>query len=410
MTAAPGPRRAALAFIFVTVALDMLALGVVIPVLPKLVQNLIGGDTAKAARIYGLFGTVWALMQFVFSPVQGALSDKFGRRPVILLSNVGLGLDYVLMALSPNVGWLFAGRILSGMTAASFSTGFAYIADVTPPEKRAEGFGTIGVAFGLGFVLGPAIGGLLGGLSPRLPFWVAAGASLLNALYGFFVLPESLPKEKRAPFSWRRANPMGSLTLLRSRPGLPGLATVNFLGHIAHQVLPSTFALYAGYRYGWNERTVGLTLAGVGVSSAVVQGYVVRVVARFGDRRLLIAGLLFGAAGFAIYGLATTGSVFWIGIPVMGLWGLAEPAVQSLMTQGMPPSEQGQLQGANASLMGIAGLFSPMVFTLTFAAFIGENAPLRLPGAPFLLAGLLLLLAAALAVAVTRPRETAILS
>jgi DHA1 family tetracycline resistance protein-like MFS transporter len=398
------PRRAALAFIFVTVVLDMLALGVIIPVLPGLVRHLIGGDTAKAARIYGLFGTVWALMQFVFSPVQGALSDRFGRRPVVLLSNVGLGLDYVLMALSPNVGWLFVGRVLSGMTAASFATAGAYIADVTPEEKRAEGFGMIGVAFGLGFVLGPAVGGLLGGLSPRLPFWVAAGASLLNALYGFFVLPESLPKERRSPFSWRRANPWGSLSLLRSRPGLSGLATVNFLGHIAHQVLPSTFALYAGYRYGWDERTVGLTLAGVGVSSAVVQGGLVRVAAPLGDRRLLIGGLLFGAAGFAIYGLATTGSVFWIGIPVMGLWGLAEPAVQSLMTKGMLPSEQGQLQGANSSLMGIAGLFGPLMFTLTFAAFIGKDAPMSLPGAPFLLAGLLLLVATLLAVFVTRPR------
>jgi DHA1 family tetracycline resistance protein-like MFS transporter len=407
MTKTPAPRRAALVFIFVTVALDMLALGIVIPVLPKLVQSLIGGDTAKAARIYGLFGTVWALMQFVFSPIQGALSDRFGRRPVVLLSNAGLGLDYVLMAMSPNIGWLFLGRMLSGMTAASFSTASAYIADVTPPEKRAEGFGMIGVAFGLGFVLGPAIGGLLGGLSPRLPFWVAAGASLVNALYGFFVLPESLPKERRSPYSWRRANPIGSLHLLSSRPGLLGLASVNFIGNVAHEVLPSCFALYAGYRYGWDERAVGLTLAGVGVSSAVVQGGLVRFASRFGDRRVLIAGLLFGAAGFALYGFAATGAVFWLGIPVMGLWGLAGPAAQSLMTQGMPPSEQGQLQGANSSLMGIAGMFGPMMFTLTFAAFIGRDAPIALPGAPFLLAALLLLGATALAVVVTRPREPA---
>ncbi|HEX4477409.1 MAG TPA: TCR/Tet family MFS transporter [Polyangiaceae bacterium] len=410
MTGLPQPRRAALAFIFVTVALDMLALGIVIPVLPKLVLSFLDGDTQRAARVYGLFGTVWALMQFVFSPVQGALSDSFGRRRVVLLSNVGLGLDYVLMAASPTIGWLFLGRIVSGITAASFSTAGAYIADVTPPEKRAAGFGMIGVAFGLGFVLGPAIGGLLGGFSPRLPFWVAAGASLLNALYGFFVLPESLPKENRMPFSWRRANPLGSLALLRSHQGLLGLSLVNFLGDVAHSALPAVFALYAGYRYNWDTRMIGLTLAGVGVSSAIVQGALVPFAARFGDRRVLVAGLVFGAAGFALYGFATTGTVFWLGIPVMGLWGLSGPAAQSLMTARTSPSEQGQLQGANSSIMGIAGLFGPGLFTLTFAAFIGKDAPAHLPGAPFLLAGLMLVLAAAVAVVVTRSSAAATLS
>src|SRR6267378_6289311 len=211
---AATPRRAALAFIFVTVVLDMLALGMIVPVLPKLVEDFVGGNTARAAEIYGLFGTVWALMQFIFSPVLGALSDRYGRRPVILISNLGLGLDYLVMALAPSLAWLFVGRIISGITAASFSTAYAYIADVTEPEKRAGAFGMVGAAFGVGFVLGPAVGGLLGTLDPRLPFWVAAAFSLANAAYGYFVLPESLPRERRTAFSWARANPVGSLRLL----------------------------------------------------------------------------------------------------------------------------------------------------------------------------------------------------
>jgi len=267
---AATPRRAALAFIFVTVVLDMLALGMIVPVLPKLVEDFVGGNTARAAEIYGLFGTVWALMQFVFSPVLGGLSDRYGRRPVILLSNLGLGLDYLVMALAPGIAWLFVGRVISGITAASFSTAYAYITDVTPPEKRAASFGMMSAAFGLGFVLGPAIGGVLGHIDPRLPFWVAAGFSLLNYLYGLLVLPESLAPERRERFSWRRANPVGSITLLRSHRELFGLAFVNFIGSIAHEALPTTFVLYAMYRYGWNERTVGLAIAAVGVCSAIV--------------------------------------------------------------------------------------------------------------------------------------------
>lgn len=239
----------------------MLALGMSLPVLPRLVVDFLGGDTARAAEIYGLFGTVWALMQFVCAPLLGALSDRFGRRPVILLSNLALGLDYVLMALAPTLGWLFVGRVISGITASSFSTAGAYVADVTPPERRAAGFGMLGAAFGLGFILGPALGGVLGAVDPRLPFWVAAAFSLLNFLYGLFVLPEPLPEARRAPFSWRRANPVGALTLLRSHPALMGLAAVHFMHRVAHDVLPSTFVLYTSYRYAWDERMVGVTLA-----------------------------------------------------------------------------------------------------------------------------------------------------
>jgi len=383
--------RAALAFIFVTVVLDVLALGVIIPVLPRLVEGFVSGDTALAAKIYGLFGGVWALMQFFFSPVLGALSDRFGRRPVILFSNFGLGLDYILMALAPSLWWLFVGRVISGITGASVTTAWAYIADVTPPEKRAAGYGLVGSAFGLGFVLGPAAGGIFGGISPRLPFWIAAGLTLANAMYGFFVLPESLPREKRAGFRLSRANPLGSLQLLRSRPRLMGLASLNFLYWIAHHCLTSVFVLYAGYRYGWGAKTVGLTLALVGIASVIVQGGLVRpFVKRFGERAGIITGLLFGAIGFAVYGLAPTAHAFWAGIPVFALMGLFGPSLQGLMTQRVGPSEQGRLQGANTSIMGITGVFAPSLFAMVFASFIGPRASVHLPGAPFLLASSML--------------------
>jgi DHA1 family tetracycline resistance protein-like MFS transporter len=396
--------RAAFAFIFVTVLLDMLALGMVIPVLPKLIESFVSGDTARASEYVGVFATVWALMQFVFSPVQGALSDRFGRRPVILVSNFGLGLDYVVMALAPNLAWLFAGRVISGICSASVSTAFAYIADVTPAEQRAARFGMIGAAFGVGFVVGPALGGVLGAFDPRLPFWAAAGASLLNGLYGLLVVPESLPAERRTPFSWRRANPVGSLLLLRTHRELYGLAAANFLAQVAHVALPTVFVLYADYRYGWGERAVGFTLALVGACAIVVQaGLVGRVVKCFGERGALAIGLLFGALGFAVYGVAPSGWLFCVGVPLMALWGLASPAANGLMSQRVSPSAQGQLQGANASIQGIANLVAPVIFAQLFAYVIGAGRGWNLPGAPFLLAAVLLVAAAALAWRVTRP-------
>jgi MFS transporter, DHA1 family, tetracycline resistance protein len=405
MQGSPSPRRAALAFIFVTVVLDMLALGMIVPVLPKLVVEFEGGDTASAARIYGVFGTVWALMQFVFSPVLGALSDRFGRRPVILLSNLGLGLDYLLMAWAPTLSWLLLGRIVSGITAATFATASAYIADVTPPERRAKAFGLLGAAFGIGFVLGPAVGGLLGHYGPRLPFWVAGGFSIVNALYGLVVLPESLPPERRAPFAWRSANPLGSLALLRSHPEVFGLAGASFLGYVAHEILPSTFVLYAGYRYGWDERAMGLMMAGVGVCGMIVSGGLVGpVVTRLGERRTMLLGLVAGTAGFATYGLAPTGAILCVGVPLQALWGLSGPASQGIMTRRMDPSAQGQLQGATASLRGIAGLIGPVLFTQSFALAIHPRAGWHLPGVPFVLAAALLGAGAVIAWAVTRPR------
>ena len=394
IVSAHGPRRAALAFIFVTIALDMMAIGVVVPVLPKLVEDFVNEDTAAAARIFGVFGVAWALMQFLSMPVMGALSDRYGRRPVILLSNFGLGLDYVLMALAPNLSWLFVGRVISGITAASISTGMAYVADVTPVEKRAAAFGITGIAFGVGFVLGPALGGLLGGIDPRLPFWAAAVLSLANGLYGLIVLPESLPPERRRAFEWRRAHPVGSLRLLRSTPGLAPLAGISFISTLAHAVLPSVFVLYAGFRYGWQERAVGLSLALIGVSSAVVQGALVGpLVARLGEQRTLLTGLAFGSAGFVAYAIAPTGTLFLAAIPLVALWGLAGPSAQGLMTRLVGPRRQGELQGANGAVLGIAAMIGPGLFSQTFATFIAADAPRQIPGAPFFLAAALLALA-----------------
>jgi DHA1 family tetracycline resistance protein-like MFS transporter len=392
--------RRALAFIFCTVSLDVLALGLMIPVLPKLILGFMDGDTAGAAWAIGVFSTVWGLMQFICSPLLGAMSDRYGRRPVILISCLGLGLDYAFMAIAPSLGLLFVGRVISGITSATIGTAFAYIADVTVPDDRAKAFGTIGVAFGVGFVVGPAIGGLLGSLDPRLPFWCSAGACLLNAGFGWFALPESLPPERRMGFSWKRANPIGSFKLLTSHIELWGLSAANFLGQFAHQVLPAVFVLYAGYRYGWDEGLVGLTLAFVGVCSAIVQGVLVGpIVARLGERWTLVGGLLAGAVGMAIYGLAPTGPLFWIGVPVMALWGLSGPASQGLMTRLVSPSEQGQLQGAGASLTSVAGLLGPGVFAAIFAYSVG-----RAPSAPWLLAAAVLVVAAIVALLATRVR------
>jgi DHA1 family tetracycline resistance protein-like MFS transporter len=391
-------REAAFAFIFATILLDMLAIGIVIPVLPKLVVDFVGGNAEQGAKMFGLFGTAWALMQFAFSPLQGALSDRFGRRVVILISNFGVGLDYIFMAVAPTLAWLFVGRILSGITAASISTAYAYVADVTPQDKRAARFGLLGAAFGFGFVLGPALGGLAGSVSPRLPFWIAAGLSLANACYGLAILPESLPAGQRAPFTWRRANPFGALALLRSRRGLLGLAGVVFLSQLAHAVLPSVTVLYMLYRYGFDQRTVGLTMAGVGVASIIVQGFVVGPVIKFiGERRALILGIAFGVLGFCLLASAPTGAAFWAGIPLLALWGLEDPACMALMSRLVDASEQGRLQGANASLTGIANLFGPGLFTQVFAYAIGAGAAWQIPGAPFLIASLLLVFGGVLA-------------
>ena len=400
----PPVRRAALIFIFITVLIDILAFGLIIPVLPHLIQRFLGGDVSQAAVWYGWFATAFMAMQFFFTPVQGALSDRFGRRPVILASNLGLGLDFLLMAMVNTLPLLFIGRIISGITAASFSTANAYLADVTPPEKRAQSFGMLGMAFGIGFIIAPAIGGFLGAINIRLPFWAAVVMCLCNFVYGLFVLPESLPPEKRTPrFDWSHANPVGSLQLLRRYPQVLGLVGVMFLMALAHIVYPSTFVLYADYRFGWGSDMVGYTLALVGVLAAIVQGGLIKkIVGWLGERRALLFGLACGTVGFMLYGFAPTGWWFWAAMPVAALWGVANPAAQAIMTHQVDPREQGRLQGAVASLSSVAGIIAPTLFTRLFAAVTQAQWHDVRVGATFFLASGMVGAAGLLAWRVTR--------
>lgn len=401
-------RRAAASFIFLTITLDMLALGMIAPVLPRLIASFMANNAVNAAQMLGIFATVFAVMQFFFSPVLGSLSDRFGRRPVVLLSNFGLGLDYLLMAWAPALGWLFVGRVISGLTASSVPTGMAYMTDVTPPEKRASAFGLLGAAFGMGFVLGPALGGILGSVNPRLPFWVAGGLSLLNGMYGVFVLPESLGKEHRSRFSWRRANPLGSLGLLRSSKVLMGLAAVLVLGYLAQQSLMNVYVLYADYRFGWTDRAVGLSLAAVGIFSGMYgAGLVKPLEKRIGERNALSLGLVGGAMGYCMFGLSKTGLLLLCGIPVLNLMSVAWPSAQSIMSREVRASEQGQLQGAVQSLRGLAGVFGPGMFTYVFSKSIGAGAPIHAPGAAFFGAAGLLVVSLGAAQWVRRPGAAA---
>lgn len=395
-------RTAALSFIFATALMDVIALGIMIPVLPNLVKEFVGGDTASATQWTGLFSTTWALMQFLCAPLVGLLSDRFGRRPVLLLSIGGLGIDFLFMALAPSLNWLFVGRIINGITAASFSTASAYVSDITPPEKRAEAFGTMGAAFGLGFIVGPALGGLLGDYNMRLPFYVAAVMALLNWLYGFFVLPESLPPEKRSKsFEWSRANPAGALKLLTSHRGLLAFGGIVFLFQLAHNVLPAIFVLYTGFRYNWSPLMVGISLMANGAVTAVVQaGLVGRVVKKLGERGSLLLGLGGGAAGFLLYGLASTPTLFWMTLPVFSFTAFVQPGLMGLMTRRVGPSEQGQLQGANSSIMGLTGLIGPGLFTGTFAWAIRNET---LPGLPLFIAASLMGMAFLWAFLVAKP-------
>lgn len=391
-------------FIFVTVMLDMLSLGMIAPVLPKLVAGFVGGDMSRAAEMFGIFGTVWAVMQFFSSPVLGVLSDRFGRRPVIVLSNLGLGFDYVVMALAPTLGWLFLGRAISGVTAGSLTTAGAYIADVTPPDKRAAGFGMLSAAFGVGFVLGPAVGGLLGGFNPRFPFWVAAAFSLANAFYGTFVLPESLPVEKRAAtIPWHRANPLGSLKLLRSHPELSGLSASAFLSALAGQAAPVIWVLFVMYQYHWEPRAVGFSLAVVGITTAIVQGVLVRpFVSRFGERAALLTGLISGTVSMFLCAFAATPLLFWLGIAAMAMWGFAPAATQSFMSMRVGPSEQGELQGAISCIRSLTALIGPGIFTLTFAWFVATGHHWQFSGAAWLLSAVFIGLSIPLAWSATR--------
>jgi DHA1 family tetracycline resistance protein-like MFS transporter len=386
------PSRPAFIFIFITVLLDMLALGIIVPVLPKLIIAFKGGNTASAATIFGLFETTWAAMQFVFAPLLGAISDRFGRRPVILISTLGLGLDYFLMAAAPTLGWLLVGRVISGITSSSYATAFAYIADVTPRDQRAAKYGLLGAAFGIGFIIGPAVGGLLGAISLRMPFWVAGALSLVGTAYGYFILPESVGAHRRPRVEWRGANPVGSLAMLRRHgPVLLGFGIAVFLYRLAHDSFQSLFVIYSDYRFGWNARTVGMVFAVIGIATMIVQAGVVRTaVRRLGERSTMLLGFAFGIIGFLILGAAPTSLLFLAAIPFSALFGLTFPAMQGIMTGLVGDDEQGRLQGAIASLTGMAGIIAPSLFNNVFSLVIDGWHGRVLPGTPwFIAAGLL---------------------
>ncbi|MCU0868542.1 MAG: TCR/Tet family MFS transporter [Burkholderiales bacterium] len=397
-----GASRAALAFILVTVALDVLGIGLVIPVLPKLVERFAAGDTRHAVWVLGTFGTLYAALQFLCMPLMGALSDRHGRRPVVLLSTLGMGLGYTLMALAPSMGWLFVARAVAGITSANIATANAYIADVTPPEKRAGAFGLVGAAFGLGFVVGPAAGGALGAIDLHLPFAAAAVLCVANFVYGLFVLPESLPPAQRAP-RLRGANPLLAGQVFVEHPQLLPLTGVLFLSAVGHAALPGVFVLFTGLRFGWNALDVGLVLAFVGVCSATVQGGLVRrIVPAIGERRALVLGLAAGATGFAGYAVAPSGAWLVACVPVMAFWGLAGPSGQSLATAQVGGDEQGRLQGALSAMTAVANVVGPMLFAGVFALCTGPEGAIDFPGGAFVVAAALLGVAAFAAHRATR--------
>jgi MFS transporter, DHA1 family, tetracycline resistance protein len=391
-------RRGSTAFILVTVLLDTLGIGLIIPVGPRLVASFLGNDLGAASRAFGVLFSLYSVMQFFVAPVLGGLSDRFGRRAVILLSLLGAAASYLLSGFAPTLAWLFVGRVIAGATGASFSAANAYVADVTPPEKRAQSFGLVGAAFGLGFILGPAVGGAIGDLGLRLPYFVAAGLNSLNFLYGLIVLPESLPKKDRRPFSLRRANPLGSLKNLGRHPIILGLTGTMTCAFMSQMILQSVWALYNQARFGWNLRSVGMSLMAVGLSTAVVQGVLIRaILPRFGERRALILGLGLGAAGHLGFGLARQGWMMYAMIVPFALAGLAGPATQALITREVGPSEQGELQGSLNSLSGLTAIVGPLLGTGLLARFAPETAHPHLPGAPFFAAACLNLVGLALA-------------
>ena len=382
-------------FIMITIFLDILGVGIIVPILPELIKQFVGGSTAQAARYFGVIAAVYALMQFLFAPVWGALSDKFGRRPIILLSDLGLTLDYLIQGFAPTIGWLFLGRILAGVMGASFTAANAYIADVSTPENRAQNFGLVGVAFGLGFIIGPLLGGVLGAISLRLPFFVSAGLVVLNLLYGYFVLPESLAPENRSGFSWRKANPISSIAGLRDYPLVLGLAVAFIFASLAQRGLENVWVLYTGYSFGWDERANGYALGLVGVMAVIVQGFLIGpVIKRLGERRAILMGLGFSVFSFAAYGLATQGWMMLVIIVLGSLSGVAAPAIQGLVAGVVNPSEQGKVQGALTSLTSLTSIVAPLLFTsLLFGYFTSSAAPVILPGAPFFLGSLLFVIA-----------------
>jgi DHA1 family tetracycline resistance protein-like MFS transporter len=387
-------RKAAVRYILVTILLEVLALGLTIPALPKLVEQFMGGDTARAVAAFGAMAMLWALMQLFFSPILGALSDRFGRRPVILLSHAGVGLDYVLMAFAPSLFWLFLGRAVAGLSAATFSTSAAYIADVTPAERRAAEVGKIGAVFGVGFIIAPAIGGMLATIDLRLPFFAASALALASAAYGYFILPESLAKSLRRPFRLAAANPVSALAIYRSAEGLMPLGVVAGLHHLAHALWPSVGVLYLSHRYGWGPYEVGLVLALLGLSGALMQGVLIGpIVRRIGPLRALLVGLTAGAIAFAIQGLAATPVVYFLSVPFVAFWGLTGPSVFQLSSARVDADRQGALQGADATLIGLGNLAGPLMFSQSLAWAIAPSSALPIPGLPLFIAAAVMMAA-----------------
>ncbi|MEY4478651.1 MAG: hypothetical protein RL276_956 [Bacteroidota bacterium] len=387
---ANSARPAAVGFIFVTLLLDIVGLGIIIPVIPQLIQELTGADVSEASRYGGWLLFAYAFFQFLFAPLVGALSDRYGRRPVLLLSLLGFGLDYLVLAFAPTLAWLFVARVVSGIFGASFTTGFAYIADVSPPEKRAQNFGLVGAAFGLGFIIGPVTGGILGELGPRVPFLVAAGLTLLNMAYGYFVLPESLPADRRRPFEWKRANPLGTLLALRRYPQVVGLISSLVFVYIASHAVQGTWAYFTIEKFNWSPKDIGLSLGAVGILSAFVQGFLIRkAIPALGAWRTLIVGMVCNVTGLVLFALVQSQWMLYAFLIPYAFGGLAGPALQGLLSNGVPENEQGELQGAMSSMMSATSIVGPPLMTTIFATFTEDGAPVYFPGAPFVAGAML---------------------
>jgi MFS transporter, DHA1 family, tetracycline resistance protein len=391
-------RQAAIGFIFVTILIDTIGFGIIIPVLPNLIIELTHGTTSEAASIGGWLLFAFAIVQFLFAPILGGLSDRYGRRLILLGSLFGFGLDYIFLALAPTIGWLFVGRIIAGAFGASFTTAAAYIADISTPEKRGQNFGMMGAAFGLGFIIGPAIGGLLGAFGSRVPFMAAAGLSLLNWLYGYFVLPESLKTENRRAFDWKRANPIGSLLNLKRYPVVLGLVASLMLIYIAAHAVQSNWSYYTMEKFGWGPAMIGISLAAVGLLIAIVQGGLIRIIIpAWGQKNSLYIGLALYSLGFFLFAIATESWMMFAFLIPYCLGGIAGPALQGIISGQIPPNSQGELQGALTSLMSVTSIIGPLLMTQLFRAFTGSSNPYYFPGAPMVMAGILTLLSLLLA-------------
>lgn len=397
-------RQPALLFIFITLLIDVIGLGIIIPVLPTLLKEITGEGIDAAANYTGWLMMAFSLMQFIFSPILGSLSDKYGRRPILLLSLFGFGLDYILLAYAPNLTWLFIGRIIAGIMGASFTTASAYIADISTPEKRAQNFGLIGAAFGLGFIIGPVIGGLLGSYGPRVPFFAAAILTLINFLYGYFILPESLPKENRREFDWKRANPKGSLEHLFKYKFIAGLVASLVIIYIASHAIQTNWSFFCIEKFQWSEKQIGTSLGAVGVLVALVQGLLIRYInPKLGNERSVYLGIFLYAAGFFLFAFAGAGWMMYVFLIPYCLGGIAGPALQSMMSAAVPANEQGELQGALTSLISLTSIFGPLLMTGIFSYFIGPDTPFYFPGSSFFVGGVMTIVSGILAYRALHP-------